>query len=238
MAERGAPEAGEGARPLECELCGARFKTAAGADRHSCARKRIMAEAGSVSLARAFEAFDFWYRYNGFAKRKGKGYQEFLTSPYFKLFVELDRASTEVDIGPVREYLKWLSDRRVPSSDWCMSETVMRYRIDSVKSADAEAQAMRSLESIAAWCDSKGIDISEFFTRISPGEATQWVQVGRLSPWILVASDRMWELVSRMTDEQLAYFTGAFDVEYWAARAKVAPERAEAVRQMVAQVGL
>ena len=239
MARRRSEEVGERVGDIApCNYCGAAFKTVGGAVRHKCQKAKLVEDIGDLSLARAYDTFDFWFKYNGFGGKKGKEYQQFLKSPYFKLFVSLDAMSLKVDIGPVKEYVKWLSDNRTPSYDWEKESTIEKYRVESVRSIDAETQTLKSLEAIAVWCDSKGHDISSFFSVISPGEAAQWVHVGKLSPWILIASDKTWDLISRMSDEQVAYFSKMFDIDYWSARAKVAPERAESVKKLVEAAGL
>lgn len=240
MAGRGTEEVRKGARETvkSCDHCGASFKTLGGFNRHKCAKARLIEEIGDIGLARAYDAFDFWYRYNGFGKKKGKSYQDFLKSPYFKLFTALEKTSIDSRIGPIKEYIRWISDRRIPSSDWTNNDVIMKYRTESSKNVDAEKHVMQSLEQIAAWCDLKGYSIETFFSNIGPGEAAQWVHVGKLSPWILLATDRLSELLSRMTDEQILYFTNMFDIDYWEKRAKQSPEKIDVVKRIISEVGL
>lgn len=219
---------------LACRFCGAAYKTRRGIERHSCQRSKLAAEVGDASLVRAFYLFEFWFRYNGFSKRKQKGYQEFCRSPYFRLFSELESKG----LPSTKEYIRWLSDGRVPSNRWLLNATMEQFRVESERSGDAREKAMRSLEKMASWCDQAGIDVADFFSAIGPGEAVLWLQTGKLSPWVLIATSKLDDLVGRMSEEQATLLAREFDVDYWSMRAKLSADKYQEVRSLLEGMGL
>jgi hypothetical protein len=223
---------------LNCDYCGATYKTLRGITKHSCLKLKLIQETGDVAVVRAFDLFDFWYRYNGFAKRKGKTFSEFTKSPYFKLFVELTTFSDSVYLGSVKEYLRWISDNRIPSNSWKSKSAIEKYRVDAERSGDAEDRVMQTLQKIAVWCDTNKTDMSEFFDKIEPGEAIQWVQTGKMSPWVLLATVKLDNLLLKMSEEQATLLASSFDIDYWTMRANMAKDKFESIKKIISEVGL
>lgn len=152
--------------------------------------------------------------------------------------MNLDRRATEIYLGSAVEYLRWLTDKRIPASDWFKDGVAERYRSDISKSEDAERAILRSLEVAARHCDAKGVQLSEFFKTITPGELSSALEVGRISPWLLVSSERFEDLMAKITEPQLERMSLSFDVEYWMRRVELCPEVSARVSDIVRSVGL
>jgi hypothetical protein len=226
------------ATAMSCPYCSATFKTEKGASRHRCQKRQFAEEAGSASLMRAFVLFDFWFRYNGFGK-KAKTMAEFRKSPYFKTFVRLDERATKIYLGSAMEYLRWLSDKRIPSDAWFADETAAKYRSDVARSEDAGTAVVRSLENMASFCDRRGADISDFFSVVKAGELSTMIDTGRVSPWVLVSTRKLDQLIDRADDaDSLERLALAFDSDYWAMRVQLSPERAREAAEILREVSL
>jgi hypothetical protein len=222
---------------FSCPYCGSGFKTEQGSKRHRCKRKAIAEDVGTASLRRSYALFDFWFMYGGFSK-KPKSMLEFQRSPYFDVFVNLDRKATSIYLGSSLEYLRWLTDKRVPAKDWLKDSTIERYRDDIAKAEDAVKAVIRSLEVAARHCDSKGIPLSEFFGTITPGELSSALEVGKISPWLLVSTERLDDVLGRMDEPNMERLSMVFDADYWMKRVEINPEAAERATELVRSVGL
>ncbi len=220
-----------------CSYCTSTFKTEEGSKRHRCKRKAIAEDIGTAGLRRSYALFDFWFMYGGFSK-KPKSMAEFQQSPYFDVFVNLDRKATSIYLGSALEYLRWLTDKRVPARDWLADRMIERYREDVAKGEDAVKAVIRSLEVAARHCDSKGIPISEFFGIVTPGELSSALEVGKISPWLLVTTGKLDDVLARMDEPNLERLSMIFDADYWMRRVEINPDAAERAAELVRSVGL
>lgn len=197
----------------------------------------VVLEVGDLGILKSFDLFDFWYRYNRFS-RKPKSVNEFLKSPYRKTFVDLHYFVSKVYLPSAKGYLEWLINNRVASRDWCKEPTIRRYKSEHSRIEDAIMLVTRSLEKISLWCDEREFPISEFFSEIGVGEALNWIQSGRLSPWILFCSSTADRLFERMDEDQARVMDLAIDIDYWTARIKVSKEHCDRISLMLGEIGL
>lgn len=216
---------------MECKFCGAKFKTEKGFSKHKCKRSTL-AGGSQATMARAFALFDFWYRYQAFS-RKQKTFQDFLKSPYMELFIKTAELTERVHVGSPFDFVRWLSDNRVPSSVWTSDEAVKLYRDNYALTENASKQAIETLKRMAEWCDSRGVETAHFFSEVPPSELVNWVLSGRMSPWVLFIGNST-PAFSRMSEEQIEIVCGVASPEYWEKRIASDKASSDTVRKLIA----
>ena len=222
---------------LSCEFCGSTFKTEKGASNHSCEKKKIAGDIGTNGIRKAYDLFDYWFTLNMFSK-KGKSKKEFFKSPYFKTFVDLVKYLDGNYVPSGKVYVEWLSRKRIASRDWCKDSTLDRFRKETSRSEDAVELTLKTLEKMAMRCDDCDAHISEFFDTMRPGDIIQWIRNGKMTPWVLLMTDKADEVLSLMNDEQLELLDAIIDLNYWESRFKVSKSSVDAVRHILDEVGL
>lgn len=220
-----------------CEYCSAVFKTNAGYKRHMCSKKALAGSTGQVALRRSYMLFNFWYTYSGF-NRKPKTFSEFLKSPYFKKFVELDDYLTSFYSSNNREYLKWCVDNGIPSKNWCKDITSDKYLKEVIRKDDPIDSVIKSLEQISRWCERRNISIDKFFSTINPGESIEWIISSRIDPWVLLLCDNSDKLLSRLSKEQLDIVNETLDLEYWSARISISKITVDNITSILDEIGM
>jgi hypothetical protein len=220
------------AQRITCEYCGSSYVR-----KHSCRKKAQAQAAGDMGVMRAHALFERWWRRNMRGK-KPKTLSQFAASPLFSTFILLERLVSEVYMPSGASYLDWLMDNGIASRDWCKNSTVDRFKKTHSREQDPIALATRSLESVARWCDDAGIDVSSFYSRVPLSDAMLWIQNGRLSPWVLLLSERSGDLFDRMNEDQLERVMASIDLSYWEARFRVSSDESDRIRAMLREMGL
>lgn len=224
---------------MQCEYCKSTFKTERGFQKHSCEKKRIAESLGGVGLLAAFDLYDFWHRYNGFARKsKPRSMDEFTKSPYFRDFTGLQKFMLERTTPPGREYIVWLSEQRIPVKQWTKESVLKRFITAHERGDNVMDLVMDSLNRMALWCDERELDITDFFEIMTPGDGIKWLASGKISPWVFLLSSKADVLMDKFSDEQLEYVTRIIDPAYWESRFQVSKAQVEEVKEILEEIGL
>lgn len=216
-----------------CRYCSKEYKTERGLTNHSCRNMEIAAEYGDMEMLKTYELFAFWFQYNGFSKKKPKGFDEFLKSPYFREFVEMNAAIKGVYMFNKKDFIVWLSENKIPINKWSKNSVVERYKAEHNRRGRGLDHFNKTIENMVLWCDIKNYEYQHFFENISVNEAMLWLKSGKLSPWYFLLTDKINLLWSRMTEAQLEHMLTFIDIDYWEARFKVCPKEVESIKEII-----
>ena len=88
------------------------------------------------------------------------------------------------------------------------------------------------------WAEETGSDWNDYFDAVSANMAVFHICSGKISPWVLFASDKAQALLDRLNSEQLQMVIDYIDVPYWQRRFKVNPRDFEWVQNVLAEANL
>lgn len=222
---------------LSCAYCGSLFKTQRGATTHACGRMKLAEGVGGMQAARAYDLFAFWSVYNGFATKQKK-FEQFTRSPYFRVFVDFVAYCERSGVTSSREYLRWLSDKRIPSKKWSVDSVLTHHRLELHRREDAISASTRCVDRIVIWCSQKGAAPSYFFDLATGSELVSWVKAGKMSPWVLLLSEHGERALGKLSEEQMHSLAGSLDVPYWIDVFVSKPVVVEEVKLVLDSVGL
>lgn len=223
---------------LKCRYCDKEFKSQAWFNKHVCKNKEVFDSVEYQRILVSFDMFDFWFKYNGLKRKNhGKSFEEFFKSPYFKLFVEFSEGLQETYIADPRDYLMYLSDKRIPSKKWLNDDIRDGYKSIQHRRGSGIDRAARCLELMTMFCDQKEVALIEFFETVSVADGINWIESGRLSPWVFLNCGEADDLFSRMKSHHLDRLAKIIDIDYWNSRFAVSQEDLASIKELLNELG-
>ncbi len=220
-------------RKYKCSFCGKPFTRKSWYDKHTCTKKQRFIDSNNIHYISGHRFFNHWQEKAGLLRRgKVKNFEEFCKSPYFNSFVNLAVFIHDNKINSGYQYIEWLVDHKIKEAAWTKDTGLEKYR-DYVRRSEApENQVDATCEFIREWCEQKQGTPTEFFRRITPGQALTMVRKNQLSPWVLLCYDpSVEELVPRFEGEVLFALDDHIKINYWLDKIDRETDSVEMVKQ-------
>jgi hypothetical protein len=191
-----------------------------------CEKKRRWIQKDYPETVAGFNAFDLFYRLG--MQSKPKEYKDFADSQYYSAFVNFGSYCIRTAVIDFEAYVRWLIRKQVKLKDWATDTMYMLFVQDHLKKEQVE----RALERFVEYA-SKTSYFETFWESAGGYLIADWVESGKISPWVLVCSDRAQRAVNTMNSEQLTRIANAIDADYWGKKIKQNPVDAEWVRHII-----
>jgi hypothetical protein len=211
---------------IKCEYCGRDFKQEARAATHMCEKKRRWLQKDFPETIAGFAAFDLFYRLG--MQSKPKEYKDFAESQYYSAFVKFGSYCINTHVIDTDAYTRWLIRKQAKIKDWPTDRMYMLFVQDHLKKEQVERALERFVEHA-----SKTSYFETFWESASGYLISDWVESGKISPWILICSTRAQIAVNQMNSEQLDRVANAIDTDYWGKKIKQNPVDADWVRHII-----
>ena len=205
-------------KELKCEFCDKHFVRKSWFDKHSCEKKKRFDAQTNLSVIKAHQLFSHWQTQNRFTKKGGrtKTMVEFSASPYYKAFIKLQEFIAENYLVSGYNYVDWIVAHTIPERDWYSKKTLFGYIEFIQEYEDPAKQANQTVSAMKEWADLTGLDILDFFSTVTPGQALEMIRTNKLAPWVLFGyEDCMDQLTSRFEGEPLYALDDLINTNYW-----------------------
>lgn len=199
---------------LECRWCGKEFRSERTLSAHMCVRKRRWADRDMTHTRLAFRVFQKFYEMNT-AASKPKTPEDFVQSQYYEGFVKFGRACVRNQYLDPEAFAEWLIRNGKKLSDWCKDSVYDEYLLEYVKKEPGARALERTILYLSEWSTETGSDWQDYFRVVSTPRAVHDIRSGRISPWLLYLSDSGDNLLTRLSDEQVAMIGGLIDAKFW-----------------------
>lgn len=209
-----------------CEYCKQTFKSERTAAVHMCDKKRRWLQKSMPESIAGFAAFDLFYRLG--MQSKPKTFDEFVNSQYYSAFVKFGSYCINTRVIDAEAYTRWLIRNQTKLKDWPTDRMYTLFVRDHLKKESVGRALERFVE-----CASELDYFSEFWERASGYLIADWVETGKISPWILLCSDRATQAVHRMNSEQINKISASIDADYWSKKRDLNPADANWVSQII-----
>ncbi len=183
---------------------------------HECKQMKREAELKTPIGQAAFDYYQTWMREK---KRHSFSPASFLASNYFRTFINFVNFTKQVKLPLPDKFIKLMVQRDYPPTMWINDEVYSQYIGFLDSNIDPMDQVALSIQTLLAYTDKVDIDICDVFEAINPNELIQMVRIRRVSPWLLLFSQKfkqMW--VDRLSDEQQSIMESLIQPEYWGDR--------------------
>jgi hypothetical protein len=169
---------------------------------------------------------------------KPKTYQEFMDSSHYNAFVKFGKYMIDINAINTEAFVEFLLRAKIPIKDWDKPIVYEQYIRELNKKEPADSAFERNVLLMQQWSMDTGEEWSDFFKKVSPNLATQWIKGGRVSPWVLYAASTSQDLFDRLSDEQLKMIERAVDPKFWSRKFEQCREDYDFIRDLLTQAGI
>jgi len=211
---------------MKCEYCGKDFKRESTLLAHTCEKKRRWLAKEFPETIAGFAAFDLFYRLS--MQHKPKEYKDFVDSQFFSAFVKYGSYCINTRVIDTEAYTRWLVRKQAKLKDWPTDRMYMLFVRDHVKKETVDRALERFVEHA-----SKTSYFDTFWESAGGYVIADWVESGKISPWIVICSTRAQVALNAMNEECFNRVANAIDAGHWGKKTQQAPQDAAWVRHII-----
>lgn len=211
---------------MKCEYCGKTFKRESTLIAHTCEKKRRWLSKEYPETIAGFTAFDLFYRLS--MQHKPKEYKDFVDSQFFSAFVKYGSYCINTRVIDAEAYTRWLVRKQAKLKDWPTDRMYMLFVRDHLKKETVDRALERFVE-----VASKNENFETFWETTNGYVIADWVETGKISPWILICSTRAQGALNAMNEECFNRVANSIDAGYWGKKTQQSPQDAAWVRHII-----
>lgn len=216
----------------KCEYCKKSFKRENTIAVHMCEQKRRALSAKDPQVIVGYQSYIFWNKIAMGAKVP-KTYDQFSTSSYYAAFVKFGGYVRSVRDINHEDYIKWLTLNRVKLIDWCKDSVYKQYLKDASKKESVDRAVERFILLADKWAETHDSHWQDYWKSASINLIISHISTGKISPWILYASDQAQNFLDSVPAEILQDVVNTIDPEFWIRKMKLYPEDVEFIRRTI-----
>ncbi len=210
----------------KCEYCKKSFQRESTLLAHSCEKKRRWQQKDNQDVLVGFASYDLFYRIE--MQSKPKEYKDFVDSQYYTAFVKFGAYCVNIKAIDQEQFTRWLIRNKVKLKDWPTDRMYLLFVKDHCKRESVE----RALERFVENANTTEY-FSEFWERASGYLIAEWVEMGKISPWIIITSKRAEKAIENMAEDCITRIANSIDADYWAKKRQLNPHDAHFVQEMI-----
>lgn len=214
-------------KPYGCEFCKAEFVKEKTLFNHLCARKIRWFDKSHKYSKIGFIAYQKFYE---ISHNKKIGFLDFINSNFYTAFIKFGRHVVNIKAIEVDEFIYFLIRTNVKIDNWVKDYTYEEFLRHQTFRESAIKAVERNILLMEAWANEYNEEWTDFFIKVSPTIAVEYIRQGRLSPWVLLTCKRLSEqLFERMSNEQLNIAFAYIDLKVWNAKLE-SPKHKESIK--------
>jgi hypothetical protein len=211
---------------MKCEFCKKTFKRESTLLVHTCEKKRRWQSKDSAEIVAGFTAFDLFYRLS--MQHKPKEYKDFVDSQFFSAFVKFGSYCINTRVIDPESYIRWLVRKNTKLKDWPTDRMYALFIRDHLKKETVDRALERFVENA-----SKTSYFETFWETAGGYTIADWVESGKISPWIIICSKRAQNALSTMNEECFSKIADCIDASYWGKKTQQNPQDATWVQHII-----
>jgi hypothetical protein len=204
---------------FKCEYCNKTFKREGTLAVHVCEPKRRFQQKDSKHVQLAFRSYQLFYRI-GTNSKKEKSYEDFSGSQYYTAFVKFGSYCIDLKIDDVPVYTTWLLKNNIAIDRWCSDRNFNTWIKERLKSESCDRAVERTILFMQDWGEDNANEWNNYFDAVPSNLAVFHICSGKISPWVLYASNRAQALLDRLNEEQIKMIIEYIDPHVWQIKMK------------------
>ncbi|WNA16008.1 hypothetical protein XaC1_365 [Xanthomonas phage XaC1] len=231
------------ANDFECRFCSKKFKREQTVLSHKCLKRDRYNEKDTRKMKVAYMMWKEYMQYHKFkipAKvvQAGDEYLYFINSSVFNEFEKFAEYVTQNDIFKPDEFITHVIKSGINARDWCTFKVHQDWVIKYTRNEHPRSGIERSIRAFADWEALTGQPWNTFFSSATLVRVIMWFESGKLSPWIIYASNTADELLSRVSDSEYSHLIPYIDHTVWIPKISAYRTDVESIKQELKGFGL
>lgn len=224
---------------FSCDHCGKEYKTENGLYKHTCKNKIRWNEKDDRDSKLAFKIFIEFNLYISRSKKE-KTLDDFINSNYYDYFKKLSIFILNGYVILHEKYYNYLFKTNINMKSWNQYSIYQGFLLDLYKKEQPTHAIERTLNYIGKWSEDHNEPWVDFFNKVSPSLAIDWILYGKISPWVLYCNNGEFgmKIFSRITDEQLNIISPMIDPIVWSKRLPTGEIKIQDYVQMMKDQGM
>lgn len=219
-----------------CKACHKVFVIESRFIQHQCKQMKREEEFKSPIGQTAWHYYTLWMRN---MKRLPPPAGSFLTSKYFRTFINFTKFAKKVELPRVDKFIWLMVQKNYPPTIWMNDEVYAIFVEFLDRQTSGIDNATLSIQTLIAHCDKHEIQLAEIFSHISIQDVIHLLHVRKLSPWLLLFSKTFkTAYAERATPEQKIILENLIRPEYWPSRFEADPTSVATIKQLIKEMGI
>lgn len=164
--------------------------------------------------------------------------KSFLHSKYYNPFIRFAKFTKQVRIPDPDLYITQMVNLDMPPMLWTNDQVYVAFLEYMDRKVPATKNAQLTIETLFDFADALGCDIGDVFNHIDANETIQLMRQRKLSPWLLLHSDKFKQFFLKLSQEQRIVLETIIRPKYWAEKLKNNPEIVDQMKNFVKELNL
>lgn len=202
----------------QCGFCDKKFKREDTVFTHKCLKRDRYNDRESRQMKEAFSLYmEFMTVHRLSMKKTDEPLMHFIKSKYFNDFYDFADYILSHDILNKDKFITDTLTSGRPVYEWKSHKVLEEWIIKNIRDEHPRRGVERSIMALSEWEASTGNDWWTFFEAVSPERAIMWFEMGKLSPWLIMAAspESGNKLLRRLSDSELLHLSKFLDVQYF-----------------------
>jgi hypothetical protein len=193
-------------------------------------------EKDEAGVRLGFQAYIKFYELTQ-GSAKLKTFDDFADSSYYKAFVKFGRYCVDVKaINPAR-FTEWVLKQNKKLDHWAKDSVYTEYLQDYLKIENVNDALARAIEFSIDWGEKNNANPEDCLRYGNSNAMSYAVSAGRISPWIIYASDSGQRFLAELDSTQVAMIWNIIDADFWMRKFKDYPADYEYAKEMLQKAG-
>ena len=219
-----------------CRYCERSFSRETTLSVHVCEQKKRWQESSERGVQLGLQGYLKFYEYTQ-GSAKLKGWDDFVTSPYYRAFVKWGRYCVDVRVIQPERFLEWLLKGNRKIDNWCSDRLYTEYLVTHVQKETVNDALARAIEYGIDWSEKTGSSAHDCLRFGSANATCHAVTTGRVSAWVIYNSESGQKFLTELNAEQVAMIWPYIDSDIWQKKFADYPGDQEYAKEILTQAG-
>lgn len=196
----------------ECKFCHKQFARESTFINHSC---KLLKRDLDLKTPEGLSAWNYYYLWMTIQKRTVK-IEHFINSNYYTTFTKFTKFEKKMKLPLPNQFIRFMVKKSLPPTMWERDDVYMLY-IEYLDSSIRPMELVKlSISTLLKISDAYEIDICDIFNHIQPNELLNLIRLRKVSPYLLLASNKFRSYLTNMTTEQQSIINDLISPSIWA----------------------